>query len=318
ERLPVPVIVVGNRVAGGAGKTPTTLAIVAALQVAGWQPGIVSRGHGGSARAPMAVDGHADAGVVGDEPLLMQRRSGVPVWIGRDRAAAGRALLAAHPAVNVLVCDDGLQHLRLGRDIEVLVFDERGAGNGWLLPAGPLREPIDAPAAATQVVLYNAAQPSTALPGHCASRRLSGVVSLEGWWRGEPVSPFDTRGAALDALRTQLVTASAGIGQPQRFFAALREQGLSITAWRLSDHHRFATLPWPAEVRCLIVTEKDAVKLRPERLRAERPALQVWVAPLAFSLPEAFIADLLRALPAPGAQVPSTRTGLGRVTAESR
>ena len=119
------------------------------------------------------------------------------MWVGRDRAPAAQALLAAHPDVNVLVCDDGLQHLRLGRDIEVVVFDERGAGNGWLLPAGPLREPIDAPAAAPhQFNLYNAAQPSTALPGDCATRQLAGAVDLAGWWRGTPATPRPAHRAA--------------------------------------------------------------------------------------------------------------------------
>ncbi|MBP8272506.1 MAG: tetraacyldisaccharide 4'-kinase, partial [Sphaerotilus sp.] len=184
-RLPCPVIVVGNRVAGGAGKTPTTLALVGVLQQAGWRPGIVSRGHGSQTTAARPVHAHTPATEVGDEPLLMQRRSGVPVWVGRDRAAAAAALLAAHPDVNVLVCDDGLQHLRLGRTVEIVVFDARGAGNGWLLPAGPLREPIDAPAAAPQqFVLYNAARPSTALPGDCATRQLAGAVGLAAWWAG--------------------------------------------------------------------------------------------------------------------------------------
>lgn len=294
-RLPCPVIVVGNRVAGGAGKTPTTLALIGALQQAGWCPGIVSRGHGRHGTAPRPVLPTSAAPEVGDEPLLMQRRSGVPVWVGRDRAAAAAALLQAHPQVNVLVCDDGLQHLRLGRDIEIVVFDERGAGNGWLLPAGPLREPIDTPAAAAhQFVLYNAAQPSTPLPGDCAARQLAGAVDLAGWWAGAPATA-----ARLAALRGRPLLASAGIGQPQRFFDSLRTAGLTIDPLALDDHHDHARLPWPDDVprvADVVVTEKDAVKLDPQRIALERPGLRVWVVPLVLVLPQGFIRRVLDAL----------------------
>lgn len=291
-RLPRPVIVVGNRVAGGAGKTPTTIALVAALQAAGRQPGIVSRGHGSQARAPRAVTLDSRPADVGDEPLLMHRRTGVPVWVGRDRAAAAQALLDAHPSVDVLVCDDGLQHLRLGRDIEIVVFDERGAGNGALLPAGPLREPIDAPTAAPhQFVLYNTDRPSTRLPGDCARRQLSGAVELSDWWRGEAASA-----EAMAALRGRRVLASAGVGQPERFFAGLRSAGLTLDTLALDDHHDHAALPWPTDTTDVVVTEKDAVKLDPQRLAAERPGLRVWVVPLVSSLPGEFVARVLKAL----------------------
>jgi tetraacyldisaccharide 4'-kinase len=295
-QLPCPVIVVGNRVAGGAGKTPTALALVAALQQAGWNPGIVSRGHGGQGTTPRPVRSDSPAAGVGDEPLLMQRRAGVPVWVGRDRAATALALLAAHSRVNVLVCDDGLQHLRLGRDIEIAVFDERGAGNGWLLPAGPLREPIDAPAAAPhQFVLYNAVRPSTALPGDCATRQLAGAVDLAGWWNGVPAA-----GERLTALCGRHLLASAGIGQPQRFFDALRASGLTIDTLPLGDHHDHARLPWPEGITDVVVTEKDAIKLDPARVAAERPGLRVWVVPLVLVLPAAFTRRVLAALgPAP-------------------
>lgn len=294
EAAPVPVVVVGNRIVGGAGKTPATLALVQALRAAGWQPGIVSRGHGARATAPRPVGPAATAAEVGDEPLLLQRRSGVPVWVGRDRVAAARALCAAHRQVDVLVCDDGLQHLRLRRDVELVVFDARGAGNGWLLPAGPLREPIDAPSTVPQWVLYNAAAPSTPLPGDCIRPMLDGLVPLADWWQGAAAQPDAARAlqAAADAGTTPASAASptrlasAGIGQPQRFFDALRSLGLTLTPWPLPDHFDYATLPWPASARTVVVTEKDAIKLRPERLTRERPGLQVWVAPLTLTLPE--------------------------------
>ncbi len=140
--LGVPVVVVGNLVAGGAGKTPTVMAIVRLLRERGWNPGIVSRGYGRASADVLEVEASMPAAASGDEPLLLKRRTGAPVMVGSDRVAAGRALLERHPHVDVIVADDGLQHLRLARDVEVWVFDERGAGNGWLLPSGPLREPL--------------------------------------------------------------------------------------------------------------------------------------------------------------------------------
>ena len=143
QRLAVPVVVVGNITVGGAGKTPLTLWLATQLRERGWRPGIVSRGYGGASTLPRPVTLDSLPAEVGDEPLLLCRRSGVPVWVGRDRVAAGRALLAAHPEVDVVLCDDGLQHYRLARDVEIAVFDGRGAGNGWRLPAGPLRESLE-------------------------------------------------------------------------------------------------------------------------------------------------------------------------------
>ena len=145
-RLPVPVVVVGNLIAGGAGKTPTTLALVSLLREQGWTPGIVSRGHGREGAGLYEVTRDSSALHSGDEPLLLHLRSGAPMVVGADRVAAARTLLQRHPEVDLLLSDDGLQHLRLARDVEVIVFDERGAGNGWLLPAGPLREPVPAAA----------------------------------------------------------------------------------------------------------------------------------------------------------------------------
>jgi tetraacyldisaccharide 4'-kinase len=295
KALPVPVIVVGNRVAGGAGKTPTTLAVVQGLKARGWKPGIVSRGYASQARGPQAVETHHLATDVGDEPLLMARRTGVPVWVGRDRVAAGQALCTEHPEVDVIVCDDGLQHWHLDRDVELVVFDERGAGNGHLLPAGPLRESIMSPARAPhQWIVYNAASPSTELPGLCVQRRLAGLVRLEDWWAGQPAAM-----EAVEPLRQAYsgsITASAGIGQPQRFFDALRDLGLQVQPWPLPDHARLDPPPWPVTVHTLIVTEKDAIKLPPQWLRPLRPKLQVWVAPMAFELPDDWLDRLSQTL----------------------
>jgi tetraacyldisaccharide 4'-kinase len=163
--LAVPVLVVGNVVVGGAGKTPTVIAVVAWLARCGHRPGIVSRGHGRAGSGPRLVVPADSPCDVGDEPLLLTRRSGVPMVVGRDRVAAARLLLEAHPDVDVIVADDGLQHHALPRRAELLVFDERGAGNGLLLPAGPLREPLPRQLAAGRHLLYTAGAASTPLPG---------------------------------------------------------------------------------------------------------------------------------------------------------
>ena len=293
--VPRPVIVVGNRIAGGAGKTPTVLALLAHLRARGHAPGVVARGHGRSAAGVRAVQPDADAAETGDEPLLIRLRGQVPVYVARERAAAAESLIAAHPEVDVIVADDGLQHLALARDLEVLVFDARGAGNGWLLPAGPLREPLHAPstAAMAPLVLYNADAPSTPLPGFLAWRRLAGAVALADWWRGAPADA-----AQLAALRGRQVVACCGLAQPQRFFDSLAAAGIVVTPLALADHADYATLPWPADAADVIVTEKDAVKLRPSRVARERTATRVWVAPLDFQPEAALWAALDAALAA--------------------
>lgn len=299
ERIARPVLVVGNRIAGGAGKTPAVLALLAHVRAQGWRPGVISRGHGRDGDGLLEVMATTSAREAGDEPLLIHLRSRVPVFVGRDRVAAARALLAAHPEIDLVMADDGLQHLRLSRDVEVVVFDARGGGNGWLLPAGPLREPVDAPSAARHsLLLYNAAHPSTSLSGPTARRTLSGVVELGAWWRGEPASS-----AALQSLRDRSVTACAGIAQPQRFFELLGAAGLVVSTLSLPDHADFASLPWAADATDVLVTEKDAVKLLPARVQAERPRTRVWVAPLDFTPEPAFFAaldDALASLAPPG------------------
>ncbi len=290
--LPVPVVVVGNLIVGGAGKTPTVLAVVQALRAAGWQPGIISRGHGRSADGVHAVQPDSAAAAVGDEPVLLRRRAGVPVWVGRRRVAAARALLAAEPAVNVIVSDDGLQHHALPRAIELIVFDERGAGNGLLLPAGPLREPLPAVLGRRQLLLYNAPRPSTALPGALARRRLGSAVPLADWHAG-----LAAGATTLQALRGRALQAAAGIAAPQRFFAMLEAAGLQLQPppLALPDHHDFARLPWPAGTPDVVVTEKDAIKLQPSRVGSTR----VWVVGLDFALPDELLQPLLRHLGPP-------------------
>ena len=221
---------------------------------------------------------------VGDEPLLIHRRTQAPVWVARRRIEAARGLCAAHAEVDVLVADDGLQHLGLQRDVQLVVFDERGIGNGCLLPAGPLRQPMPAHVPVNSHVLYNAPRASTAWPGALAQRCLAGAVLLQDWWAGAPATA-----QALQELRGRLLLAAAGMAAPQRFFTMLREAGLQLMELPLPDHHGFDPLPWPADTPEVLVTEKDAVKLP----RAGGGTTRIWVVTLDFQLPEDFSAAVL-------------------------
>jgi tetraacyldisaccharide 4'-kinase len=290
RKLDVPVIVVGNWVAGGAGKTPTVIALVRLLRVYGWTPGVVSRGYGRRSRALVFVDAQASAAECGDEPLLIHLRTDAPVVVAADRVAAARALRIAHPTVDLIVCDDGLQHHRLARDAEVIVVDERGAGNGLLLPAGPLRQRVPPSLPNESLLLYNAALPVLPLPGWMAVRRLAGVLSYDDWRCGHAPLADSWR-----ALQGREVVAAAGIASPQRFFDQLRAYGLAIRELPLPDHHAFETLPWPESTADVVLTEKDAVKLSDARIGATR----VWVAPLDFDFDLGFAAAIKRLFPNP-------------------
>ena len=293
---PVPLLVVGNLVAGGAGKTPTVIALVGLLRQQGWTPGVVSRGHGRQGRQVVVLTRSSAAAEVGDEPLLIHLRTAAPVAVGADRTAAARALCAAHPAVDILLADDGLQHHGLRHDMAVLVFDERGTGNGLRLPAGPLREALPTRLPPHTLVLYNAAAASTPLPGLTGMRRLGAVLPLADWWRG--LAPGSASAgisnAGWAALRGRPLLAAAGLARPAPFFAMLEAQGLSIQRLPLADHQAFSPLPWPASTAEVIVTEKDAVKLPPGAVGNTR----VWVAGLDFQ-PEPAFAAALQALCAP-------------------
>jgi len=262
ERVPVPVIVVGNVVAGGSGKTPIVQAIVEHLEDNDMQPGIVSRGYGRKTNDCREVTPDSDPALVGDEPLLLARTCAAPVFVAPRRIDAARALLNAHPQTRVIVSDDGLQHYALARDIEICVVDERGAGNGWLLPAGPLRElwprPVD-------FVI--------GLGGYAVTRSLARhAVQADG-----------TR-IPLEQLRGRSLVAVAGIAKPEVFFDMLRKRGLKLERTiALPDHHRFES---PIDVQGDVVcTEKDAVKLWRTRPEA-------WAVPLEVEIERAFFQAL--------------------------
>lgn len=287
RRAPVPLLVVGNVIAGGAGKTPAVIALVAAFQAAGRKPGVISRGFGRVGGGVREVTAASSPQAVGDEPLLIQRRTGAPVWVGRDRFAAASALCTRHPEVDVLIADDGLQHHALARDAELLVFDQRGVGNGLLLPAGPLREPAPRALSARMRVLYTGGHPSTALPGAVATRQLVSAWPLQAWRDGDA-----SQSMPVSQLRGRRLVAAAGLAAPDKFFAMLEEYDLAFWPLPLPDHHDYATLPWPSGVADVVCTEKDAVKIAPARVGATR----VWVLPLDLRLPDSLVADLLTLL----------------------
>ena len=282
EKLPVPVIVIGNVSVGGTGKTPLAIHLVEALRAAGLHPGVVSRGYGGAGQGG-TVNGASDPVQYGDEPVLIAARCGVPVQVGADRVAAARQLLGAYPEVNVLLSDDGLQHYRLARDIEIAVVDaQRGFGNGWPLPAGPLREPVSRLRCVDALVANGAGN----LPFATARRfemRLMGSVAVN---LADPAVRLDLR-----ALTGRPVHAIAGIGNPQRFFDHLSSLGLTFTPHSFPDHHVYR----PGDLRFdgdILMTEKDGVKCRP--FDSDR----LWVVPVTAEVPglAEFVLDRLRSL----------------------
>lgn len=271
-RLPVPVVVVGNITVGGSGKTPLVIHLANALKRKGRRPGIITRGYRGNAPRPVQVPMNGAPEVFGDEALLLARNCGCPVFVGRDRVAAGRALLAADPECDVILADDGLQHYRLVRDVELAVFDSRGVWNGWCLPAGPLREPVSRLASVDALVLNEIA----VLPAPTFGQPLF-RMTLEG---REFRSLDQTRGvqtvAGLAGLELHAV---AGIGAPERFFAHLRAIGVEFAEHAFPDHHWFTPADLDFGGDAILTTEKDAVKLASLKL-----SLPVWVLPVAARL----------------------------------
>jgi len=246
ERVGVPVIVVGNITVGGNGKTPLVIALVEHLCAQGWKPGVVSRGYGRRSRHQVVVDAHTDARDAGDEPLLIARRTGVPVVVDADRVAAAKRVIAL--GCDIVVADDGLQHERLHRDVEIEVVDEaRRYGNGFLLPAGPLREfgrpDID-------LCVFHRTLPAEdegAAPGFVL--------------KGDALHSGDGRIESLASWRGRRVHAVAGLGHPQRFFGGLRDHGLDVVEHAFPDHHAYVEEDlYFAERLPIVMTEKDWVK----------------------------------------------------------
>ena len=268
--LAVPVIVIGNIFVGGTGKTPLAIWLIAQLRAHGFSPGVISRAYGVQLEQVQAVNASMSARLVGDEPLLIVQKTGVPMMVGRHRVAAAQALLAAHPEVDVIISDDGLQHYALDRTIEIQLSDKRGHGNGWLLPAGPLREPVSR---RSDFYVVNGA---TALPKNNYAMQLLAVRAEHLMQRSEHIELSDLAKKSA----TIKIAAVAGIGHPARFFAMLRTQGLTLSEeLALADHFDFASNPFQhIAADIILITEKDAVKCAGIQLLAQDARL--WVVPV--------------------------------------
>lgn len=268
-----PVIVVGNVVAGGAGKTPLVISLVKHLRASGLKAGVVSRGYGRAVRDVLEITPETPVCKSGDEPALIKSATAAPVFVAPKRVLAVSALLAAYPDVDVVISDDGLQHHALARDIEIAVFDDRGVGNGWLLPAGPLREHWPRQHTATvALTLHTGLKP--AFGGFTSSRRLA-----------PDALAADGSRVSLDSLRGRPLAAVAAIANPEAFFAMLRATGLVLeTTFAWPDHHDFCDFNAAAfSGKVVLCTEKDAVKLFSA---SQTAGLRLLAVPLIFS-PEA-------------------------------
>ena len=276
-RAGIPVVAIGNLTVGGSGKTPLAIHVAELLKARRWSPAIVSRGYGGTARAPRAVSLASDPAEVGDEPVLMARRAGCPVWVGADRAAVAVRLREEHPDCDVIVLDDGLQHYGLRRDLEIAVVDARAFGNGFMLPAGPLREPRTRLWSVDAVVAHG----TRAVKGY--------AMRLEGDEAHRATDARERR--KLQSFAGERVHAVAGIGDPNRFFQHLSTLGLKLVPHPFPDHHPFRERDLEfGDGAPVLMTEKDAVKCK----RFARP--QHWVLPVRAVPDPAFDEWLLRRL----------------------
>ena len=296
-RLPVPVIVVGNLFVGGTGKTPLTIWLVEALRDAGYHPGVISRGYGSADRGARRVTAASSARQVGDEPVLIARRTGCPLMVGRDRVAAAQALLGLHPEVDVILSDDGLQHYRMGREIEIVLSDIRGDGNGWLLPAGPLREPR------SRSRDFSVVNVGTQSPGNVRQQATSSASDDTVFM--ELKAPLAERlidrtqrttlAAIAAAAPPPSMIAAAGIGNPARFFATLSAAGLVFQTMPLPDHHRFTADTFAdCAADLILITEKDAVKCGEIPALASDPRL--WVVPVSAYIAAPFADNIVEKL----------------------
>lgn len=278
SRADVPVIVVGNIAVGGTGKTPLTLALVEKLRQRGFRPGVVSRGYGGHAAGyPLLLTAATTAAEAGDEPVMLFRRCGVPLVVAPRRSRAVRYLLQ-QASCDVVLCDDGLQHLALARDIEIAVIDgSRGFGNGRLLPAGPLREPVRRLATVDFVVQNGAGE---TWPATVPMRLVP-----------EPMQPVGAPGRMAAPPQRGRIHAVAGIGNPERFFAQLREEGFDVVPHPFPDHHAYVAADLAFDDGLpVVMTEKDMVKCQ------GFAAANWWYVPVRAELPEAFYDELFRKL----------------------
>jgi tetraacyldisaccharide 4'-kinase len=284
-RLNVPVVIVGNINVGGAGKTPLVIWLAEQLKQAGYKPGIISRGYGSSLIGVASVSPDGVASAVGDEPVLIAMRTACPVFVGAKRVEVGLALLKMHPECDVIISDDGLQHYALQRDVELVVFDGmKGFGNGALLPAGPLREPIGR-LNTVDLLVRNGAQADTnqtitPLP---IEMQLKASVFYNLNNRQLEVSPA--------AFAGKSITAIAGIGNPERFFRQLSTMGLHFKCKAYNDHYQYSAQDFEdVETDIILMTEKDAVKCT----SFARP--NFWVLPVNADIDKQLLTNILSKL----------------------
>jgi tetraacyldisaccharide 4'-kinase len=292
QPAPVPIIIVGNIRVGGTGKTPIVIALAQRLSQLGWKPGIISRGYGSAQISPTQVHSKSDPMQVGDEPVLIAKRTNdqFPIWVYPKRQQSISALLRHSPDVNVIISDDGLQHSGLprwparegGRDIEFVVRDGRGEGNGFLLPAGPLRESADRGRDATLLTESVSNHKSGLLDEYFKGRRAFTLLGTLG-------APYQLINAAKTQTFAQIseqflpaqIAAVAALGNPKRFFNALQKQGLTGKWISLSDHASYTPGFFnDIQAQCILITEKDAVKC--SAISDER----IWVVPMNLNLPD--------------------------------
>lgn len=285
-KLSVPVVVVGNIFIGGTGKTPLVIWLVQQLKQAGWHPAVISRGYGVHADNVILLDDATQPQQAGDEPVLIAVRAECPVAVGRDRVAVARCVLAANPQVDVIIADDGLQHYALGRDVELVLFDQRGAGNGWLLPAGPLREPVER---RRDFTICNMPAPDVVFPPKMPADTVRMQLQAGQAYRLND----DTQCKPLTGFSGLRLLAAAGIGNPQRFFNMLTMQGLPCQTRAFPDHHAFDAQSFEGvDADCILITEKDAVKCR--QIPALLDDARIWVVPVEAQLDAAFAASLIQ------------------------
>lgn len=309
QQLPVPVIVVGNVYVGGVGKTPLVIALVRQLTASGLKVGVLSRGYGRSGEGSLSVTPQSLATDVGDEPLLIARACQVPVFVGKNRFEAGLELLSQNPQTQVIVCDDGLQHLGLVHDLALCVFDERGLGNGWLLPAGPLREawPVHSSGYShvmtvlTSNFVRHDSQPNKKHEQPQVLNQLS-VDFVVPRVLADFAQQADGSTQALSSFRGQKVQALAGIGKPQAFFDMLTAQGIALSFTQaLADHEDMHSVRIDPAMGAVLCTEKDAVKLWNYLPTA-------WAVPLVTEIPEELFKTILAQI------APKLSSGYGHQT----
>jgi tetraacyldisaccharide 4'-kinase len=297
QPAPVPIIIVGNIRVGGTGKTPIVIALAQRLAQLGWNPGIISRGYGSNSQTrPIQVRSDSDTSVAGDEPVLIAKRTHdqFPIWVFPKRLQSIRALLKTSPEVNVIISDDGLQHSGLprwparegGRDIELVVRDGRGEGNRFLLPAGPLREPVSRDRDATlftERLVEKKHTLSSVIPDeYFAGRRAFALFGkLDDAYQLNHPENTQTLEQISQTYLPNKITSVAALGNPQRFFTALQKEGIMGKSIALPDHETYTSAFFTnINAQCILITEKDAVKC--SNIIDDR----IWVVPMSLNLPD--------------------------------